>query len=124
MNISHLTPGELGFPGGASWSCGCLGVNGINWEQLASCKDLPKVPVGGQALAIQLFWSSCPQQVRAHRCILQLMPPGLALSPHCTAPPVAVPSCPVVEICLDKEQDSTCRDESKSHPSKQQGPEG
>lgn len=88
MNTFHLTCREWGFPGGASWSYGCLGVNGINWEQLAPSRDPPAVPVGGQALATQLSGASCPQQVRAHRCTLQLMPPGLALSLCCSAPPV------------------------------------
>lgn len=114
MSSSHPTPGELGFPGGAAWSCGCLGVNGMNWEQLLPSEDPPAVPVGGQALVIQLSRGSCPQ----------LLPPGLALAPCCSAPPVPNQMwlCPVIQhISLDKEQDPTCQDESKSHPSKQQG---
>lgn len=67
MNISHLTPRELGFLGGAGWSCGCLRVNGINWEQLAPSKHPARVPVGGQTLVTQLSQGSCPQQVGAHR---------------------------------------------------------
>lgn len=62
--------------------------------------------------------------------IPQLMPPGLALTPtpllcfSCPQPNVAMPACPVIQqISLDKEQDPPCRDESKSHASKQQRPE-
>lgn len=46
----------------------------------------------------------------------------LLLCSSCPQPKVAVPACPVIQhISLDKEQDPTCQDESKSHPSKQQG---
>lgn len=133
MNISHLTPGELGFLGGAGWSCGCLSVNGINWEQLAPSKAPPRVPVEGQALVIQLSQGSCPKHIRAHRCITHLMPPGLALPPppllcsSCPRPNVAMPAtCPVVQqICLDKEQDGGTHPQSAGmspSPTQQQGP--
>lgn len=120
MSSSHPTPGELGFLGGAGWSCGCLGVNGINWEQLVPSKDPPAVPVGGQALVIQLSLTSAQVHPPAAASRAGFGPPLLCSS--CPQPNVTVPVCPVVQqICLDKEQDPTCGDESKSHPSKQQG---
>lgn len=108
MSISHLAPGELGFLGGGSWSCGCLGVNRINWESSwFHARNSPSAS-GRSGLGDSAPLGSLPSAGHSTQVHPQLMPPGLALSPDCSSCPQpngAVPACPAVGICLDKEQD-------------------